>query len=261
MPPKPCDPNSPRRPATSSSLRCDMQIPPPLADSRDGSNGVRTARRRSDLRCWATANPEATPMQMIILGSGSPLPDPERAGPATLVRTGAGDLLFDCGRGRPHASGGRRIGGRRAARPLPHPPAQRPHHRPQRHRHVAVDHVVPAASAPRLRSRRDGVADAGDRGHAGARHRLSPLASRRPAVAAVGGRRRVRARHGAPGSGRPGHVRLPPITRPSAPPSASGRRRGPVGRHRGRHRSVPGTRRALHGGGHARAHRGATRPD
>jgi ribonuclease Z len=38
-------------------------------------------------------------MQMIILGSGSPLPDPERAGPATLVRTGAGDLLFDCGRG------------------------------------------------------------------------------------------------------------------------------------------------------------------
>lgn len=38
-------------------------------------------------------------MQTIILGSGSPLPDPERAGPATLVRTGAGDLLFDCGRG------------------------------------------------------------------------------------------------------------------------------------------------------------------
>jgi ribonuclease Z len=38
-------------------------------------------------------------MDMIILGSGSPLPDPRRAGPATLVRTGAGDLLFDCGRG------------------------------------------------------------------------------------------------------------------------------------------------------------------
>ena len=36
---------------------------------------------------------------MIILGSGSPLPDPERAGPSTLVRTGAGDLVFDCGRG------------------------------------------------------------------------------------------------------------------------------------------------------------------
>jgi ribonuclease Z len=35
----------------------------------------------------------------IILGSGSPLPDPNRAGPSTLVRTSAGDFLFDCGRG------------------------------------------------------------------------------------------------------------------------------------------------------------------
>jgi ribonuclease Z len=38
-------------------------------------------------------------MQLIILGSGSPLPDAGRAGPSTLVRTSAGDLLFDCGRG------------------------------------------------------------------------------------------------------------------------------------------------------------------
>jgi ribonuclease Z len=38
-------------------------------------------------------------MQTIVLGSGSPLPDPARAGPSTLVRTSAGDLLFDCGRG------------------------------------------------------------------------------------------------------------------------------------------------------------------
>ncbi len=38
-------------------------------------------------------------MQTIILGSGSPLPDPLRAGPSTLVRTSAGDLLVDCGRG------------------------------------------------------------------------------------------------------------------------------------------------------------------
>ena len=38
-------------------------------------------------------------MQIVILGSGSPLPDPQRAGPSTLVRTTAGDLLFDCGRG------------------------------------------------------------------------------------------------------------------------------------------------------------------
>jgi ribonuclease Z len=38
-------------------------------------------------------------MQVVILGSGSPLPDPSRAGPSTLVRTSAGDLLVDCGRG------------------------------------------------------------------------------------------------------------------------------------------------------------------
>jgi ribonuclease Z len=38
-------------------------------------------------------------VNLIILGSGSPLPDPNRAGPATLVRTASGDLLFDCGRG------------------------------------------------------------------------------------------------------------------------------------------------------------------
>jgi ribonuclease Z len=38
-------------------------------------------------------------MQVVILGSDSPLPDPNRAGPSTLIRTTAGDLLFDCGRG------------------------------------------------------------------------------------------------------------------------------------------------------------------
>jgi ribonuclease Z len=38
-------------------------------------------------------------VEVIILGSGSPLPDPERAGPASLVRAGGHDFLFDCGRG------------------------------------------------------------------------------------------------------------------------------------------------------------------
>jgi len=38
-------------------------------------------------------------VQAITLGTGSPLPDPNRAGPATLVRAGGLDLLFDCGRG------------------------------------------------------------------------------------------------------------------------------------------------------------------
>lgn len=38
-------------------------------------------------------------MEVTILGSGSPLPDPNRAGPATLVRVAGKTFLFDCGRG------------------------------------------------------------------------------------------------------------------------------------------------------------------
>jgi ribonuclease Z len=38
-------------------------------------------------------------MQIVTLGTGSPLPDPERAGAATLVRASDATLLFDCGRG------------------------------------------------------------------------------------------------------------------------------------------------------------------
>ena len=39
-------------------------------------------------------------LTITLLGTGSPLPDPRRAGPATLVTTEAGDrLLIDCGRG------------------------------------------------------------------------------------------------------------------------------------------------------------------
>jgi ribonuclease Z len=38
-------------------------------------------------------------MDIILLGTGSPIPDPRRAGPATLVQAGGANLLFDCGRG------------------------------------------------------------------------------------------------------------------------------------------------------------------
>jgi ribonuclease Z len=38
-------------------------------------------------------------LQLITLGTGSPIPDATRAGPATLVRAGGRDFLFDCGRG------------------------------------------------------------------------------------------------------------------------------------------------------------------
>ncbi len=38
-------------------------------------------------------------IEITLLGTGSPLVDPARGGPATLVRAGGRTLLFDCGRG------------------------------------------------------------------------------------------------------------------------------------------------------------------
>ena len=38
-------------------------------------------------------------MKVTLLGTGSPIPDPNRAGPSTLVQAGPLNLLFDCGRG------------------------------------------------------------------------------------------------------------------------------------------------------------------
>jgi ribonuclease Z len=38
-------------------------------------------------------------LEVVLLGTGSPIPDPNRAGPATLVRAGETNLLVDCGRG------------------------------------------------------------------------------------------------------------------------------------------------------------------
>jgi ribonuclease Z len=38
-------------------------------------------------------------IEITLLGTGSPLVDPDRAGPATLVRAGGATFLFDCGRG------------------------------------------------------------------------------------------------------------------------------------------------------------------
>jgi ribonuclease Z len=38
-------------------------------------------------------------IQVTTLGTGCPLPDPNRAGPSTLVRVGGNTLLFDAGRG------------------------------------------------------------------------------------------------------------------------------------------------------------------
>ncbi|MFM7410144.1 MAG: MBL fold metallo-hydrolase [Actinomycetota bacterium] len=37
-------------------------------------------------------------MKITLLGTGSPLPDPNRAGPSTLVSSGAHNVVVDCGR-------------------------------------------------------------------------------------------------------------------------------------------------------------------
>lgn len=38
-------------------------------------------------------------LEIVLLGTGSPLPSPDRAGPSTLVRAGGATVLVDCGRG------------------------------------------------------------------------------------------------------------------------------------------------------------------
>lgn len=41
----------------------------------------------------------AVTIEITLLGTGSPIPDPTRAGPSTLVRAGGQTFLVDCGRG------------------------------------------------------------------------------------------------------------------------------------------------------------------
>jgi ribonuclease Z len=38
-------------------------------------------------------------IEVTLLGTGSPIPDPQRAGPSTLIRAGGHAFLVDCGRG------------------------------------------------------------------------------------------------------------------------------------------------------------------
>ena len=38
-------------------------------------------------------------IEITLLGTGSPMVDPHRAGPATLVQAGGEHYLVDCGRG------------------------------------------------------------------------------------------------------------------------------------------------------------------
>lgn len=50
------------------------------------------------LACGA-ARAQGPDIKVTLLGTGSPIPDPQRFGPATLVQAGGQNLLFDTGRG------------------------------------------------------------------------------------------------------------------------------------------------------------------
>ena len=82
-------------------------------------------------------------MDIVLLGTGSPLPDarPRRARPRSCAPAPS-TLLVDCGRGVAAAPRRRRVRGDAADRGAADAPAQRPHHRPQRRDHVAVGHVL-----------------------------------------------------------------------------------------------------------------------
>ena len=99
-------------------------------------------------------------IEVTLLGTGSPLPSPDRAGPATLVRPGGATLLVDCGRGvvMRLAAAGRAA--HRAVGGAAHPPPQRPHHRPQRRRHHPLgDGTAPGAAAGRRPAGHPAVVD------------------------------------------------------------------------------------------------------
>ena len=200
-------------------------------------------------------------MQTIILGSGSPLPDPGRAGPSTLVRTGAGDLLFDCGRGvlMRAAAAGSAAGALRGLFLT----------------HLHSDHTTdlndivtsrwitsfqphplpvygPVGTASLLQAT-EAMLEL-DIGYRLAHHDDLQW---RPSAEVVECERGTVLQDG----GGPGHRRAH-RSRPGPPhgglPGRGGRA---VGRHRRRHGPVRRAGRALRGGGHARAHRGAARPD
>ena len=122
----------------------------PLPDGR----GARPRSPPPCSTCSTTRSPEPSPtegdpmtIEITLLGTGTPLPDPNRAGPSTLVRAGGKTFLFDAGRAvGPAPRRGRRRWSMLDADPA-HPPPQRPHHRPQRRHHRPLGHQPGAQPA------------------------------------------------------------------------------------------------------------------
>ena len=91
-------------------------------------------------------------IEVVLLGTGNPLPDRDRAGAATLVRAGGRTLLVRRGTGCVHATRGRGRAADHARRGVPHASAQRPHLRPQRRRHHPVGDEPGSEAVADLRS-------------------------------------------------------------------------------------------------------------
>ena len=161
-------------------------------------------------------------IEIVLLGTGNPLPDRDRAGAATLVRAGGSTLLVDAGRAvcmRLAAAG---VLPFMLDAVLHHAPAQRSHLRSQRRGHDALgdepgrEVVADLRAAANERGRRRNARDAA------ARRRVPHRASRGPDVGARDRCRRGGARRRLRRERRARHRRRAPITGRRNRPSASG---------------------------------------
>ena len=267
MPPKPCGPSALQE--RGDSIFCPILVRHPSSPTsllRDGSNGAKLPVRAS-LAVPQAAVDGSWPKRNVGKGECIPnaydrprqrqpaaRPEARRAFHAGPHRSRRSALRLRAG--RPHARRRGRIGRGCVPRPLPHPPAQRPHHGPQRHRHVALDHVVqplplsvygPVGTAPLVQATEAMLKlDIGYRlaHHDDLQWRPSShvVECGRGTVLEEGTVRVTTTPHGP--RPRPSHRGLP---------DRGGRR---VGGNHGRHDPVPRARRTVRRGGHARAHGG-----
>ena len=183
---------------------------------------------------------------VTLLGTGSPLPDPNRAGPST-PRPGRR-------RQPPRRRRPRLRDAPRGRRPVPQhghwraadPPAQRPHLRPERRDHLALGHQPGADRAADPRAGRHRRRRRRHRADAATRRRLPPRPPRRPHRGAGPRRGRARPRRDLRVGGLHGVSTHATDHRPVEPTLGfriehDGHRRG----DRRRHRALPRPRRAV----------------
>lgn len=81
-------------------------------------------------------------LEITLLGTGSPIPDPDRAGPSTLVRAGAQAFLVDCGRGVLQRAAAVGVGAAGLSAVLLNPFTQRPYRRARRRAYHQLGHQL-----------------------------------------------------------------------------------------------------------------------